>query len=137
MCEGIFPQELRHIHEDMLESYGGLPGEKEPGMIHYVCEKPFMFGRYPLLFEKAAVLMISIATGHYFVDANKRTAYMATYIFLLKNGHEIIVSNEEMFETARKVAKREMSQEELTKWLADNSEYVDPDEIDNIDEEEE
>lgn len=133
MCEGITPEELRYIHDDMLTSYGGLPGEKEPGMINYVCEKPFMFDRYPLIFEKAAVLMISIAIGHYFVDANKRTAYMAAYIFLLKNGHEIIVSNEEMFQTARKIAKKEMSQVELTKWLADNSEYIDLDELDDID----
>jgi death on curing protein len=135
MCEGLHPEELRHIHDQMLDLYGGLPGEKEPGMLEYVCDKPFMFGRFPLLFEKAAVLMIAIATGHYFVDANKRTAAMATYIFLLKNSHEILVTDEELFNVTLKVAKKEMNKDELTVWLATNSEYVDISEFDDIEDE--
>lgn len=39
--EPILPEELRYIHDVMIERYGGLSGEKDPGMIGYACEKPF------------------------------------------------------------------------------------------------
>jgi death-on-curing protein len=83
--EKLHPHELRYIHDKMLKLYGGLPGEKDPGMLDYVCEKPFaiVFGheKHPTLFEKAAVILFSLARGHYFYDGNKRTAVMATYTF--------------------------------------------------------
>lgn len=31
----ILPEELRYIHDVMLEKYGGLQGEKDSGMIEY------------------------------------------------------------------------------------------------------
>ncbi|MEM5599146.1 type II toxin-antitoxin system death-on-curing family toxin [Niallia circulans] len=68
--------------------------------------------------------MISIATGHYFVDANKRTAAMATYVFLLKNNYELIVHNDELFEVVIKVAKKELEQDELAIWIMNNSQHV-------------
>src|SRR5699024_8521567 len=74
----LYPHELEIIHDTMLELYGGLPGEKDPGMIEYVCKKPFaiVFGheQYPTQFEKAAVILFSWARGHSFYDGNKRTA---------------------------------------------------------------
>jgi len=42
--EKLYPHELRHIHKTMLDRYGGLSGEKDPGMIDYVCEKPLYQG---------------------------------------------------------------------------------------------
>ena len=125
MIERLYPEELRYIHDEMLRRYGGLPGEKDPGMIEYICQKPFtiLFGeeQYPSLVEKAAVYMIAIATGHYFSDGNKRTAVMAAYSFLMKNGYELIVSDDELFEMCIKVAKKEVRQQELANWLSKNS----------------
>lgn len=117
----LYPYELRHIHNMMLERYGGLSGEKDPEMIDYVCEKPFLFiyghEKYPDLFEKAAVIRFSLARGHYFFDGNKRTAVMATYTFLMKNGYELIVSNDSLFEVSISVAKGNMNEKQLANWL--------------------
>ncbi|MEB3752604.1 type II toxin-antitoxin system death-on-curing family toxin [Geobacillus sp. FSL W8-0032] len=125
MVEKLHPEELRYIHDEMLHYYGGIPGEKDPGMIEYVCQQPFvnLFGKemYPSLFEKAAVYMIAIATGHYFLDGNKRTAVMAAYSFLMKNGYELIVSDDELFEMCIKVAKKEVREKELANWLSNHS----------------
>jgi death-on-curing protein len=119
--ERLYPHELRYIHDTMLELYGGLAGEKDPGMIDYVCEKPFLivFGyeKYPDLFEKAAVIMFTLARGHYFFDGNKRTALMSTYTFLMKNGYELIVSNETLFEMCIAVATGKKNEQELAAWL--------------------
>src|SRR5690625_1911665 len=123
--EKLYPHELRYIHDTMLELYGGLSGEKDPGMIDYVCEKPFaiVFGqeRHPEFFEKASVIMFSLARGHYFFDGNKRTAVMATYTFLMKNGYELVVSNETLFEICISVSEGSMNEQGLVNWLKRNS----------------
>lgn len=127
--EKLTPDELKHIHNEMLKRYGGLPGEKNPGMVDYVCDKPFLisFGHelYPDIFQKAAVLMYSIARGHYFNDGNKRTASMAAYVFLMKNGYELIVSNDNFYDTTIKVAKGDLNEDHLTEWLKDKSHSID------------
>ena len=41
---------------------------------------------YPELLIKAAALMHSLAGNHPLVDGNKRLAWLATYVFLAKNG---------------------------------------------------
>jgi death-on-curing protein len=44
---------------------------------------------YPDLFTKAAALLHSLARNHPLVDGNKRLAWLATYVFLAKNGLEL------------------------------------------------
>ena len=44
---------------------------------------------YPDLFTKAAALLHSLAGNHPLVDGNKRLAWLATYVFLAKNGAEL------------------------------------------------
>jgi death-on-curing protein len=44
---------------------------------------------YPDLFTKAAALLHSLAGNHPLVDGNKRLAWLATYVFLAKNGVEL------------------------------------------------
>ncbi len=44
---------------------------------------------YPDLFAKAAALLHSLARNHPLVDGNKRLAWLATYVFLAKNGVEL------------------------------------------------
>jgi death-on-curing protein len=41
---------------------------------------------YPDLFTKAAALLHSLARNHPLVDGNKRLAWLATWVFLAKNG---------------------------------------------------
>jgi death on curing protein len=41
---------------------------------------------YPDPFTKAAALLHSLARNHPLVDGNKRLAWLATYVFLAKNG---------------------------------------------------
>src|SRR5699024_11847112 len=126
--EKLTPDELRYIHERMLELNGRLSGEKNPGMIDYICEKLFIitFGheQYPNIFQKAATLMFSLARGHYFFDGNKRTAAMATYVFLMKNGYELIVSDDNLFNTCIKVATGDFSEKHLVKWLKNNAHLI-------------
>lgn len=44
---------------------------------------------HPTLEEKAATILRGVAINHAFMDGNKRTALMATEVFLLLNGKEL------------------------------------------------
>lgn len=47
------------------------------------------------VYKKAAVLLLNLVKGHGFASGNRRTAYMATRIFLQINGEKILASNDE------------------------------------------
>jgi death-on-curing protein len=119
------PDDIREIHDVMLERYDGLEGEHEPGSIDFIADKPFteVFGyeRYQGIFLKAAVYMYSLATSQFFVDGNKRTAYGCAALFLELNDYMLRISDEDLYFTSIAVAKEEMTLEELAEWLEVNS----------------
>jgi len=51
---------------------------------------------YPSIFEKAAALLHGIARNHPFVDANKRSAWTSTNVFLMINGYLVEVDQGEI-----------------------------------------
>lgn len=87
MYISLTAHQIRKLHDPVLKAYGGVPGEKDPGLIDYISDKPFIsFGgyeQYPGLFLKAAVYFHGIATGHYFNDGNKRTAVLSSLTFIV------------------------------------------------------
>ena len=72
---------------------GGPVDVRDVGLLESAVHRPraSMFGQdaYPDLFSKAAALLHSLAGNHHpLVDGNKRLAWLATYVFLAKNGIE-------------------------------------------------
>lgn len=51
---------------------------------------------FPTLHEKAAALLHGLARNHPFLDGNKRTAWAATYAFLLINGQQPTLGDDEV-----------------------------------------
>ncbi|MDE9427435.1 MULTISPECIES: type II toxin-antitoxin system death-on-curing family toxin [Xenorhabdus] len=69
------------------------------------------------MFRLASALIDSLIQNHPFANANKRTAMMSGYIFLLINGYELTAPNDEVVEMAVGLAEKEYSSEELEDWL--------------------
>jgi len=69
---------------------GGPIYVRDIGLLEAAVHRPrtTVFGRdaYPDLMTKAAALLHSLARNHPLVDGNKRLAWLATYVFLAKNG---------------------------------------------------
>jgi len=69
---------------------GGPVQVRDVGLLEAAVHRPraTVFGQdaYPDLFSKAAALLHSLAGNHPLVDGNKRLAWLATYVFLAKNG---------------------------------------------------
>lgn len=67
-------------------------GVRESGALEMLVNAPkeTLFGQelYPTIHEKAAILMINLATKHVFHNGNKRTAFISLEIFMELNGFE-------------------------------------------------
>jgi len=110
------------IHSRQLRRFGGALGLPDEGMLRSVLERPVNKWRYEQseMAELAAAYAFGLAKNHAFVDGNKRIAFMAMMVFLLKNG--ISFSPEPAHATAiiLGLAAGEVSEESLSRWIRDN-----------------
>lgn len=78
------------------QSFNGIQDSQG---IDVVVAQPQMkiFGKelYPTIWQKAAFIMQKITKKHLFADGNKRTALLATLVFLDKNGYILVMEDEE------------------------------------------
>ncbi|AHF77891.1 Death on curing protein [Sodalis praecaptivus] len=77
------------IHDRQLEEFGGLSGYRDIGLVEGMVarvENLHVYDQKNDPFELAAALLLAIARGHGFNDANKRTAIASAMIFLEMNG---------------------------------------------------
>ncbi len=69
------------------------------------------------MFVLSSVLIESLIQNHSFANANKRTAMMAGYIFLLLNGYELTAPEDDIVNMASGLAIKDYSLEDLENWL--------------------
>ncbi len=116
------------IHQQMIERYGGAHGVRDHGLLELAVAKPRMsaFGEdaYPTLFLKAAALLYSIANNHPFLDGNKRTAFGAMHLMLLKNGYDLTSSADEEVRMCLEVATGKREILEIAGWLEKHSKQI-------------
>jgi len=84
--------EVLHIHEVLIETFGGSPGVRDLGLIESALLRP-QTGYYADLIEEAAALWESLAMNHGFIDGNKRVAFACLELFLGSNGVTISAGN--------------------------------------------
>jgi death-on-curing protein len=65
---------------------------------------------YPDPFSKAAALLHSLARNSQLVDGNKRLAWLATYVFLAKNGVELDLDDDAAYHLVVAVAAGEIDE---------------------------
>lgn len=85
--------EVEQAHQVALE-FGGSPGLRDRAALEAAVFRP-QCGYYGDAIEEAAALFESLVQNHPFVDANKRTAFLATDLFLNFNGLMIVVGEKE------------------------------------------
>ncbi|PEH49546.1 type II toxin-antitoxin system death-on-curing family toxin [Enterococcus faecium] len=85
-----------------------LIGVKDPNALEMCVEplKASAFGEEvcPTIHEKAAILIIRLIKKHPFHNANKRTAFLATFVFLKINGYQLTIGKEEAIDLVVNIA---------------------------------
>ncbi len=109
------------IHDDQIESYGGLHGIISLNLlVSSVFTPQTRFdGRdlYPTSFDKAAALLRSLILNHAFTDGNKRTGMVSMLVFLEINGFRLKVPQDELYEVAISIVNEKLGQDQTAKWL--------------------
>ena len=103
------------VHDEMVAIYWSLDEPINPSefrdirLIESAVNRPLQsaFGRsiHRTVVEKAAALFHSLITNHPFANGNKRTAVIAVDLFLIANGYDLYLSQEEMYRLAKETAQ--------------------------------
>lgn len=118
-------EDIIRIHDSIVERDPLTPsGILYPGMEDSAAERPrnevYNYVPYPTLFVKAASLLDAVCRWHIFLDGNKRTALVATILFLAYNEYYLLPPLSVVRFTVL-VAQEKLGIEEIAKWLQTNS----------------
>lgn len=116
-------EQIYAIHLEQLALCGGGEGLRDEGLLESALARPQQLAAYgdPDLCALAASYTYGIAKNHPFVDGNKRVAFLACYAFLKINGTRLIASQVDATLKMLALAAGELTQDELTAWLRDNT----------------
>ena len=107
------------VHEKLLDRFGGLAGVRDEGLLHSALGRPQHSFAYesPIVCEMAAEYTLGIVKNHPFLDGNKRTGFMAAYIFLGTNGIDFNAPEEEVVINTLALAAGEIDRNQYAEWL--------------------
>ena len=113
------------LHEESLAEHGGAPGLRDEGLFESALARAQDLIAYggPDTAAIAASYGYGLARNHPFIDGNKRTAFLATGLFLALNGLRLTATQGEATLTMLAVAGGEMPEEEFATWIR---EHVEP-----------
>ena len=109
-------------HQMLLAEFGGSPGLRDDGLLESALARPQNLHAYesPDIEALAASYAAGIVGNHPFVDGNKRTGFMAAYIFLDRNGLELVAPEAEATAVVRLLAAGEITELDFAAWLRRN-----------------
>ncbi|MES9901870.1 MAG: type II toxin-antitoxin system death-on-curing family toxin [Sedimenticola sp.] len=111
MDDQILYFDIKHaveVHDWIIENSGGLPGERDLGLLESVLDHIQNDMYYPTFEEKLNHLVFSINKFHAFNDGNKRSSLSLGAYFLELNGYDYCVQ------------KFVIEMENIVVWLAKN-----------------
>ncbi|MBP1843575.1 death-on-curing protein [Rhizobium petrolearium] len=119
----LSPQAIEIIHAEQLAEHGGLPGLRDENALEGALARPLHKHAYgeESVFVLAAAYLYGFARNHPFSDGNKRTAYLATFTFLMINGYLIEATQAEVIAFVLSVAAGEIDEEGAMRFLRDHT----------------
>ena len=115
----ISKQALLLLHAESLAEHGGSAGMRDEGLLDSALARPLNLAAYgePDIAALAASYGVGVAKNHPFVDGNKRAAFLATGLFLSRNGYRLTASQADATLTMLGVAAGEIDEDAFAAWL--------------------
>ncbi len=107
------------MHDEQIAAHGGSLGVRDAGLLSSALARPQNQAVYgePSVFDLAAAYAFGIIRNHPFVDGNKRTGFLAAYVFLDLNGWELMASEAEAMAAVLALAANEMDEAGFADWI--------------------
>lgn len=111
------------MHGEQIAEHGGRPGILDAGLLSSALARPQNQASYDesSVFDLAAAYAFGIISNHPFADGNKRTGFLAAYVFLYLNGWELMASEAETVAAVLALVVKEMDEAGLSIWLKDHA----------------
>ena len=113
------------VHNMMIARFGGTDGIRDEGLFESALARPaniYHYDHNAQITQLAAAYAGGIIQNHPFVDGNKRTGFMAAYMFLDINGSTLVADEVSATAMTLSLAASEINQNDYGVWLADNIE---------------
>ncbi len=114
---------IEAVHEIQLTEHGGASGLRDAGLLDSAISRPLnlrAYGRADLC-RLAAAYASGIVRNHPFNDGNKRTGFLAAYLFLRLNGLDLTAMEAGAAGAMLALASGEVTEEEFADWLRSNT----------------
>ena len=111
------------VHDEQLAEHGGAEGVRDSGLLLSALVQPKNLAEYekPSAFDLAAAYAAGIVRNHPFVDGNKRTGFLAAYMFLALNGWELEAPEANAAAAVLELAAGKIGKVQFSAWLQENS----------------
>ena len=110
-------------HNMMITRFGGADGIRDDGLIDSALARPANIYHYEPdidVSQLASAYAAGIIQNHPFVDGNKRTGFMAAFMFLDLNGATLHADEFTATTMTLSLAASEIDVKEYANWLAEN-----------------
>jgi len=114
------------MHGRLLAEHDGAQGIRDSSLLDSALARPKQILAYgePDICDLAAAYASGIIRNHPFVDGNKRTGFMAAYVFLASNGLRLVATEVDAAQVVTLLAANEIDEATFSAWLRKNSETI-------------
>ncbi len=114
---------IEAVHDAQLAEHGGMSGLRDSALLDSALARPINLHAYGEadLCALACAYAFALVRNHPFVDGNKRTAFLAAYVFLRLNGLELIADEVDVAKSVLALAANEIGEKEFSAWLRTNA----------------
>jgi len=107
------------VHEAQIAEHGGALGVRDVNLVESALAAPRALAAYGEhdLFDLAAAYGHALIRNHGFIDGNKRTAYVATLLFLELNGARLSAPLAERVLVFERLGAGALGREDFAAWL--------------------
>lgn len=111
------------MHGEQIAEHSGSLGIRDAGLLSSALARPQNRAAYgePSMFELAAAYAFGIIRNPPFMDGNKRTGFLAAYVFLDLHEWELMASEAEAVTAVLALATGEMDEAGFAAWLQSKS----------------
>jgi death on curing protein len=117
---------IEAIHDSQLSEHGGASGIRDAGLLESALARPLNLHAYgeadPCAL--AAAYCFGIVSNHPFADGNKRTAFLAAYVFLRLDGLDPIADEVDAATAMLSLASGKMGEADFAGWLRANTRAI-------------
>ena len=111
------------VHNMLIARFGGIDGIRDEGLVDSAVARPanlYHYERCSNVSQLAAAYADGIIQNHPFVDGNKRTGFMAAFMFLDLNGKTLHADEVTAAGMTLSLAASDIDEKEYAAWLAEN-----------------